>query len=109
MAVPSRSRPTCQARQLSFREMPEPSPPPRVPLAAATTAMLRPVRGLLALLSLREQPLELQIAGRTLLHAALVGLSAGIMGCAFFASLEWIQQLVLEGLAGYEPLRASGE
>lgn len=56
-----------------------------------------------------EQPLELQIVGRTLLHAALVGLGAGILGCAFFAGAELLQTALLEQLAGYEPLRAAGE
>jgi len=52
---------------------------------------------------------DLRLAGRTLLHAAVVGLLAGLMGAAFFAGLEGLQQLVLEGLAGYHPLRAHGE
>lgn len=56
-----------------------------------------------------EQPLELQIAGRTLLHAALVGLGAGILGCAFFACAELAQNVLLEHVAAYEPLRAHGE
>jgi CIC family chloride channel protein len=56
-----------------------------------------------------SEPLELQIAGRTLLHAALVGLGAGILGCAFFAAADFTQGLLLERAAGYEPLRAHGE
>jgi CIC family chloride channel protein len=79
------------------------------PLAVARAAMFRPMRGLVALLAPADQPLELQIAGRTLLHAALVGLGAGLLGCAFFAATELLQNLVLEQLAGYEPLRADGE
>jgi len=79
------------------------------PLAFARAAVLRPMRGLVALLTPADQPLELQIVGRTLLHAALVGLGAGILGCAFFAGAEWLQNLLLEQLAGYEPLRAQGE
>jgi chloride channel protein, CIC family len=71
--------------------------------------MLRPVRNLVALLAPAEQPLELQIVGRTLLHAALVGLGAGIIGCLFFAGAELVQNLCLEQLAGYEALRAKGE
>jgi CIC family chloride channel protein len=55
------------------------------------------------------EPLELQIAGRTLIHAALVGLGAGILGCLFFAGSELTQSVLLERLAGYEPLRAHGE
>ena len=54
-------------------------------------------------------PVDFQILGRTLLHAALVGLAAGLIGAAFFAGLEWCQRLLLERLAGYQPLRAAGE
>jgi CIC family chloride channel protein len=56
-----------------------------------------------------NEPLELQIAGRTLLHAALVGLGAGIVGCVFFAATDLLYGLLLERLAGYEPLHAHGE
>lgn len=77
--------------------------------ALARAAMLRPVRGLMAVLAPADQPLELQIAGRTLLHAALVGLGAGIVGCAFFAGAELLQNVLLEQASGYEPLRAQGE
>jgi len=54
-------------------------------------------------------PLDLQIVGRTLLHAAAVGVAAGLAGAAFFAGLEYFQRGVLQGLAGYIPLRADGE
>jgi chloride channel protein, CIC family len=54
-------------------------------------------------------PLDLRIVGRTLLHAALVGLCAGLLGALFFKALELLQQLLLEDLAGYVPLRAHGE
>ncbi len=53
--------------------------------------------------------LDLRILGRTLLHAAVVGLSAGLIGAAFFAGLEYTQSFLLERLAGYAPLRAHGE
>ena len=68
----------------------------------------RPVRELVALIR-PDQPLELQIVGRTLLHAALVGLGAGILGCVFFVGAELLQTGSLELLAGYEPLTAKGE
>lgn len=87
----------------------DPSEPGSSPLAFATAAVLKPVRGLVALLAPADQPLELQILGRTLLHAALVGLGAGILGCAFFAGAELLQYVLLEKLAGYTPLRAHGE
>jgi CIC family chloride channel protein len=59
---------------------------------------------------LREStPLDMRIVGRTLLHAAAVGVAAGLAGALFFVSLEYFTTLVLEVLAGYSPLRADGE
>jgi len=52
---------------------------------------------------------DLSHLGRVLLHAALVGAAAGLVGAAFFAGLEYVQRLVLEDLGGYRILRASGE
>jgi CIC family chloride channel protein len=54
-------------------------------------------------------PVDLRIVGRTLLHAALVGIVAGLMGAAFFAALEIVQRFFLEYVVGYRILRASGE
>src|SRR5437868_15059186 len=54
-------------------------------------------------------PLDLRILSRTLIHTALVGLGAGLVGAGFFAALEHTQRFILEGLAGYAPLRAHGE
>jgi CIC family chloride channel protein len=56
-----------------------------------------------------EPPLDLQLIGRTLLHAAVVGVAAGLVGAGFFAALEALQHLLLEQLAGYQVLRATGE
>jgi CIC family chloride channel protein len=84
-------------------------PPRRQPFAAATAAVLRPMRGLLAFLVPDDPPLELNIVGRTVFHAVVVGLAAGLLGCAFFAALELIQHVVLERGAGYQPLLARGE
>jgi CIC family chloride channel protein len=64
---------------------------------------------MLSLLVPDEPPLELQIVGRTLLHAALVGLVAGILGSAFLWILEHVQAWLLEDLCGFVPLRAAGE
>lgn len=66
------------------------------------------VRGIVGWMRPAE-PLELQIVGRTLLHAALVGLGAGILGVLFFAGSELAQSVLLEYFCGYEPLRAHGE
>src|SRR5207249_3355976 len=66
-------------------------------------------RELLTTILREATPADLRVVGRTLLHAALVGFAAGLMGAAFFATLEVVQRLVLEDLGGYRPLRASGE
>jgi len=70
---------------------------------------VRAGRALLALLGTEGPPLELQLLGRSLLHAALVGVAAGLCGAAFFAGLEYTQRFLLEVLAGYRFLRAHGE
>jgi chloride channel protein, CIC family len=44
-----------------------------------------------------------------LLHAALVGAGAGIVGVLFFAAIEVLDRFFLAGLAGYRALRAAGE
>src|SRR6478672_4276636 len=72
-----------------------------------TAAIVR-VRGIVGWMRPAE-PLELQIVGRTLIHAALVGLGAGVLGVLFFAGSELLASLLLEYLCGYEPLRAHGE
>lgn len=64
--------------------------------------------GLVRLLG-EEAPLDLRIAGRTLLHSAIVGLVAGVLGAAFFGALELGQRILLEDLAGFRMLRAGGE
>lgn len=65
--------------------------------------------GLLSLMVAERAPVDLRLVGRTLTHAALVGLVAGLMGAGFFAALEYGQWFFLEVLAGYRPLRAHGE
>src|SRR5262245_8911049 len=42
--------------------------------------------------------LDFRIVGRTLLHAAAVGVAAGFAGAALFAGLELFQRMLLEGL-----------
>jgi CIC family chloride channel protein len=90
--------------RLPFRKPPQKPTDDEPP--SSTTASLR---GLFSFVTVEGTPLDLQIIGRALLHAALVGVGAGLVGAAFFAGLEWMQRLLLEGLAGYVPLRASGE
>lgn len=60
-------------------------------------------------LSAPGEALDLPGLRRTLWHAAVVGLAAGLIGVAFFAALELLQFLFLEELTGYIPLRAHGE
>lgn len=62
-----------------------------------------------SLLRRSAAPLEFELLGRTLLHSALVGAAAGLVGSLFFWGLEVTERLVLEGMAGYELLRAGGE
>jgi CIC family chloride channel protein len=56
-----------------------------------------------------SSPVDFTVIGRTLLHAAIVGAAAGLMGAAFFAGLEYLQRVLLEDLGGYRILRAAGE
>ncbi len=69
----------------------------------------RRLRALKRLLGASPAPLELQILGRMLLHSALVGAAAGLLGSLFFAGVEGIQRVGLESMTGYLPLRAAGE
>ncbi len=57
----------------------------------------------------RSSELDLRYLGRVLLHSALVGALAGLVGTAFYYGLELVQRAVLENGAGYAPLRALGE
>jgi chloride channel protein, CIC family len=54
-------------------------------------------------------PPTLQMLGRVLLHAAVVGAAVGLLCLVFVYGLEITQHFVLERLAGYIPLRAAGE
>src|SRR6187455_2130766 len=66
-------------------------------------------RELLTTILREATPAHLKVVGRTLTHAAIVGVAAGLMCAAFFALLELVQRMVLEDLGGYRPLRAAGE
>ena len=87
--------------------------PPRGLAARIRAALARPpgqaLRLGLAAIAPTTAPLDLRFLGRVLLHAALVGVVAGVLGGGFFAVLELGQRLLLEGVAGYTPLRARGE
>ncbi|MGA7123173.1 MAG: chloride channel protein [Polyangiaceae bacterium] len=73
---------------------------------APTMRRLRAFRGLLGA---ARAPIGFQILGRVLLHAALVGATAGLLGSLFFAGVEATQRIWLERWTGYVPLRAGGE
>jgi CIC family chloride channel protein len=81
----------------------------RPPSTDAPPFSVRALRNGLGFLWPSSAPLDLRILGRTLLHAALVGLLAGFVGVAFFVALEMVQRTLLAGYAGYVPLRAKGE
>lgn len=51
----------------------------------------------------------MRLAGRTALHAMLVGAVVGVVACGFFALLQLADHALLEGVAGYRQLRPSGE
>lgn len=78
-------------------------------IAHAWTRLFAKDRALLPIVFAETAPLDLRIVGRVVLHAVLVGLTAGLAGAAFFAALEYVQHFLLEDLAGYVPLRAHGE
>jgi CIC family chloride channel protein len=73
----------------------------------------RPIRRMTRMIRKRSAavaaPLDFQILGRVLLHAALVGAAAGLIGSLFVMGLELAQQVLLEELTGYLPLKAAGE
>lgn len=78
-------------------------------LLSSLRKRLPPQKSWLSTLVPSDAPLDLRILGRTLLHAALVGAAAGLLGAGFFYGLELIQHYLLERLCGYTPLRAHGE
>lgn len=59
--------------------------------------------------AIAKAPIDLRLLGRTLLHAAVVGAAAGLLGSLFYLALEHTQLLLLHDLAGYHALRAYGE
>jgi chloride channel protein, CIC family len=52
---------------------------------------------------------EMRAMGRVVLHALAVGLLVGTCACAFYALLAFSERVLLEGVAGYKPLRPAGE
>lgn len=66
-------------------------------------------RGALAGLFVDATPLDLRLVGRTLLHAILVGVVAGLLSVIFVGGLELVEELLLGRLVGYRRLPAAGE
>jgi CIC family chloride channel protein len=56
-----------------------------------------------------EPPLELQLVGRTIMHAILVGITVGLAGCLLLLGLEAAEHLVLGAGMAYPHLVAVGE
>lgn len=52
---------------------------------------------------------ELRAVGRIVLHALTVGLAVGVGACVFYSMLLIAERVLLQGLAGYAPLRSAGE
>lgn len=66
-------------------------------------------RRLLSTLFADSASVDLRFVGRTLLHAALVGVFTGLVAVLFFGGLELVEGLLLGQLVGYQRLRAQGE
>jgi CIC family chloride channel protein len=90
-------------------------PPGSSPMTSSVSGSLsaRPIRRMTRMIRKRSAavaaPLGFQLLGRMLLHAALVGAAAGLIGSLFVGGLEIVQRFLLEGLTGYLPLKAAGE
>jgi chloride channel protein, CIC family len=79
------------------------------PAATRTPLPVRRNQSLISALFVDASPIDLRLVGRTIFHAALVGIGAGLVAVAFYACLERLDRLVLGQLAGYRALRAAGE
>src|SRR5688572_6998852 len=79
------------------------------PNASRTPLPTRRNPSLISALFVDASPIDLRLVGRTIFHAALVGVGAGLVAVAFYACLERVDRFVLGQLAGYRALRAAGE
>lgn len=87
----------------------DPSPDKPGPGATRTPLPTPRAQGILSALFVEASPIDLRLVGRTLFHAALVGVGAGVVSVVFFGALELLDRFFLAGLAGYRALRAAGE
>lgn len=78
-------------------------------LDGAAELVLRPMRSLLTVVVGNEPPLELQLLGRVIFHALIVGLTVGVAGVLMLLALEEVERLFLDTAIGYPHLRATGE
>ncbi len=86
------------------------TPPTEVkPTATRTPLPVRRNQSIISALFVDASPIDLRLVGRTIFHAGLVGIGAGLIAVVFYACLERLDQFVLGQLAGYRALRASGE
>lgn len=80
-----------------------------MPTAPGSAPRRSRLRGLLAGLFVETSPVDLRIVGRTLMHAVLVGVVAGLVSVLFVGGLELVEDLLLGRVVGYSRLRAAGE
>lgn len=80
-----------------------------LPTASRTPLPTRRNQSLISALFVDASPIDLRLVGRTIFHAMLVGVGAGLVAVAFYACLERLDHFVLGQLAGYRALRAAGE
>ena len=78
-------------------------------LDEATALVLRPVRSLLGAMIGEAPPLELQLVGRIVFQAIVVGLAVGAAGCLMLIGLEVVEDLVVDRAIAYPHVRAVGE
>ena len=52
-------------------------------------------QGILSALFVEASPIDLRLVGRTLFHAALVGVGAGVVSVVFFAAIELLDRFFL--------------
>lgn len=93
---------------MDLQPVSDPEPPPG-PLHPGRWLPQRFLSQATRMLRLPTDTIDLGGLRRTLQHAAAVGLAAGLIGAVFFALVELLQSVLLEELAGYRPLRATGE
>lgn len=79
------------------------------PSATKTPLPVRRNQSLISALMVDVSPIDMRLVGRTILHAVLVGIGAGMIAVVFYACLERMDRFVLGHISGYRALRASGE